>query len=708
MDIGGRQAAASPPREKEQREEASVDVASPAGAAVAGVVASPVPVPPESGANGGAGFSPGVYVKEEFKVVAICGSSLLTTHGDIRPVAARKSMVVIEGVKYRIAERGEYSALRIQLSSDYSGATNLEATLQIMGKHKGGGGVDAGTGATQAESGSGSGSSGSRRRMLKDDVDHGVANEVASAVGKDLDDLMVSLRPQAQTRGKKRESTSAENKRRAAPNPAQSSGGSGSAAGGGGGGYSAAPAAVNFVDGRQHRIASDPNLNVPVGVVVQPRRRSVKAAAPEAPRGRVVGFGRAEGKPVGEAAAPSRSRPHNVCDGQTEQRRLDAMERVKVKKLKDAVELRRRQEVEDLVVMEKKEAMQRKAEDLRSATEERVMRKKMEKRSLEMQARRREEEEEKQKEQRRKATQSDEAQNRIKKLNQETKERMKKRQLMEQKRQMDEDREKEEALRAFSEKRGRNVPVASHNARAAADSDGRSVHSARSRRSRSPRSRPGSEASRRQYESPSIQDVSPPAPAIQPGAPPPLPVEAKVLFNSPPLPAGRAGGGGNNDDDDGDDDDYGMGVGYGNEYNEYMRDNNRENPVVPKCTSRVVDENDHPRYDEDMGGVGGGGYHGGDVDEDFGEVSEDSIGDDRLSALPDFPRHEPDIDVISTTSSLTNDDSYAYSSVKGSGYSGMLAAKQQHHQQQLKGQKKVPIWKKLQPIPVKAYKPIPK
>jgi hypothetical protein len=55
----------------------------------------------------------------------------VTTYGDIRQFAPRGSAIIIDGNRCQIAEKGEWTAARIELVHDYSGSTNLDAQIEI-------------------------------------------------------------------------------------------------------------------------------------------------------------------------------------------------------------------------------------------------------------------------------------------------------------------------------------------------------------------------------------------------------------------------------------------------------------------------------------------------------------------------------------------------------------------------------------------------
>lgn len=68
-----------------------------------------------------------------FLVSVIRGSSLLSTTEDLRLHLRKGSSVLIDGVEYSVSSRktAEWSPTRIELASDYDGASNLYATLQV-------------------------------------------------------------------------------------------------------------------------------------------------------------------------------------------------------------------------------------------------------------------------------------------------------------------------------------------------------------------------------------------------------------------------------------------------------------------------------------------------------------------------------------------------------------------------------------------------
>jgi hypothetical protein len=66
-----------------------------------------------------------------FRGAAIQGSTLVTTYGDIRQFAPRGSQIIIDSNVVQLAEKGEWSASRIELSEDYKGSTNLDALIEI-------------------------------------------------------------------------------------------------------------------------------------------------------------------------------------------------------------------------------------------------------------------------------------------------------------------------------------------------------------------------------------------------------------------------------------------------------------------------------------------------------------------------------------------------------------------------------------------------
>merc|ERR1712167_355990 len=169
--------------------------------------------------------------------------------------------------------------------------------------------------------------------------------------------------------------------------------------------------------------------------------------------------------------------------------------------------------------------------------------------------------------------------------------------LMEEKRRLREEQEKEEALKTFVERRGRHLPVPKARVGTPSETDGRSVYSARSTRSQSPRHiYPSNQASSYDDPPPAHADTPSPAYDMRSGTvPPPLPVEYGedgCDYNS---------GRGDNADDD---------IGYAPEYTNQQR---------------LADENDSPLHE--------GNYTTNQAD-DY-DLSDDSIGD-KVSALPEF------------------------------------------------------------------------
>lgn len=71
----------------------------------------------------------GAGAPPSFKGAAIHGSSLLTTFSDMRSWCPRGSSLLIDGIQCTVSETGEHSSTRLHLTKDFSGPTNLEATL---------------------------------------------------------------------------------------------------------------------------------------------------------------------------------------------------------------------------------------------------------------------------------------------------------------------------------------------------------------------------------------------------------------------------------------------------------------------------------------------------------------------------------------------------------------------------------------------------
>lgn len=65
------------------------------------------------------------------KGAAINGSSLVTTYEDIRPLAPRGSMVVIDKIQCKLKMNGQWTASRVELESDFPGETNLDAEIKV-------------------------------------------------------------------------------------------------------------------------------------------------------------------------------------------------------------------------------------------------------------------------------------------------------------------------------------------------------------------------------------------------------------------------------------------------------------------------------------------------------------------------------------------------------------------------------------------------
>lgn len=68
-----------------------------------------------------------------FHVSVIRGSSLVSTHGDVRSTIKRGSTIIIENQEYILSSRpgSEWSASRVELSTDYVGETNMYARLDV-------------------------------------------------------------------------------------------------------------------------------------------------------------------------------------------------------------------------------------------------------------------------------------------------------------------------------------------------------------------------------------------------------------------------------------------------------------------------------------------------------------------------------------------------------------------------------------------------
>lgn len=67
-----------------------------------------------------------------FSCAAFNGSSLITTYGDIRSFVVQGGIIIIDSNKVKTSATGEWSANRIELAEDYSGETNLEATISFV------------------------------------------------------------------------------------------------------------------------------------------------------------------------------------------------------------------------------------------------------------------------------------------------------------------------------------------------------------------------------------------------------------------------------------------------------------------------------------------------------------------------------------------------------------------------------------------------
>lgn len=200
------------------------------------------------------------------------------------------------------------------------------------------------------------------------------------------------------------------------------------------------------------------------------------------------------------------------------------------------------------------------------------------------------------------------------------------------------------------------------------------------------------------------------------GAPPPLPAELHTRFPSSP-PRGRLErefNAASDSDSDSDVHEAGAGIVY----------SARAAPESTHAAARRVAEDvDTPEYGDPGKDKHASNYlnvheHTGYDGMGVFDLSMDSIDrEDRISALPEFaPRTRQDMDAISTTSSLTMDDTFYSASVRdevsskhaGSSPAAAAVSKAPARKQGGAGGSKVPIWKKLKPIETTAYKPVPK
>jgi hypothetical protein len=70
-------------------------------------------------------------VGEICRGAAISGSTLLTTFADLRNFVKRGEQIIIGGTTYTIAASGELTANRIELAEDFKGATNLDVAITL-------------------------------------------------------------------------------------------------------------------------------------------------------------------------------------------------------------------------------------------------------------------------------------------------------------------------------------------------------------------------------------------------------------------------------------------------------------------------------------------------------------------------------------------------------------------------------------------------
>jgi hypothetical protein len=78
-----------------------------------------------------AGFIDGNNGGQICRGAAISGSTLLTTFADLRNFVKRGEQIIVGGTPYTIAVSGELTANRIELAEDFKGATNLDVAITL-------------------------------------------------------------------------------------------------------------------------------------------------------------------------------------------------------------------------------------------------------------------------------------------------------------------------------------------------------------------------------------------------------------------------------------------------------------------------------------------------------------------------------------------------------------------------------------------------